>query len=231
MNDNLKYWNSLNRPPRSALKEITAGRLKGKSDINPQWRYMAMTELFGPVGIGWKYTIDSTWTTPASKDEVMVFAQVSVSVCVEGAWSQPVPGIGGSTLIASEKGGLYNNDEAYKMAITDALSVAMKMFGVAADIYMGLWDGAKYKDADAPGKTEPVKQERTEEEKKKLSQDAWARLIVEAKACGVGYEPLNPKMTSEEMKAAYLELAGRIKAKKSAHTEPAGPDVGDGENM
>ena len=40
-------------------------------------------------------------------------------------------------LIAKEKNGLHCNDEAFKMATTDALSVASKHIGVAASVYMG----------------------------------------------------------------------------------------------
>jgi len=44
------------------------------------------------------------------------------------------------------------------MAITDALSVALKMIGVAADIYAGLFDGFNYTDEKkAPQKTTPEK--------------------------------------------------------------------------
>jgi hypothetical protein len=71
------------------------------------------------------------------------------------AWSAPITGIGGAALIAKEKNGLHTNDEGYKMATTDALSVAMKQLGVAADIYMGLWDGSKYKEP-VPNKNTPV---------------------------------------------------------------------------
>ena len=49
-------------------------------------------------------------------------------------------------LLETQKGGLHHNDEAVKMAVTDALSVSLKMLGVAADIYMGRWGGSKYKD-------------------------------------------------------------------------------------
>lgn len=147
MNDNLKYWNQVNQPPRSALKEIAAGRLKGKSDINPQWRYKAMTETFGIVGIGWKFTIDKMWSEPAANNETLCFVNVSVYIKDGDKWSDAIPGNGGSTLVANEKAGFHNSDDAYKMAVTDALSTAMKMLGVAADIYMGLWDGAKYKDS------------------------------------------------------------------------------------
>jgi hypothetical protein len=160
---NLDTWDKISRPPPSALKKITGGRLNGKSDINPQWRMKAMTETFGPVGTGWKYTIDKLWTEEGSGGERMAFALVSVytrftndneNVTKDGfvvhvnnyLWSDPVPGIGGSMMIAQEKSGLYNSDEAYKMAVTDALSVALKAFGMAAEIYMGNWDGSKYKD-------------------------------------------------------------------------------------
>ena len=56
-------------------------------------------------------------------------------------------GIGGSKLVAIEKGSPVSNDEGYKMAVTDAFSTALKMLGVAADIYAGLWDGSKYKES------------------------------------------------------------------------------------
>jgi hypothetical protein len=47
-------------------------------------------------------------------------------------------------LIEKDKNGLYQNDEGYKMALTDALSVSMKAIGMAADIYAGMHNGSKY---------------------------------------------------------------------------------------
>jgi len=146
----LEIWNKLSRPPKEALKQITGGRLNGKSDINPQWRMKAMTEQFGPCGIGWKYEIVKLWREDASNGEVFAFVQVAVYVKDGEKWSEAIPGIGGSMLVAKEKSGLYNSDEGYKMATTDALSVAFKALGVAAEIYMGNWDGSKYKNDPAP---------------------------------------------------------------------------------
>lgn len=146
MNDHMTHWNALARPPVTALKEIKGGRLSGMTDVNPQWRYQAMTERFGMCGVGWKYEIDKLWTESGADGEVLGFAQVSVRVNVVGTWSDPIVGIGGNHLIAKEKAGLRNNDECWKMAVTDALSVALKMIGVAADIYAGRWDGSKFKD-------------------------------------------------------------------------------------
>jgi hypothetical protein len=144
MSENLKYWNKLSKPPLTALKKIEAGRLRGKTDINPQWRYQVMTETFGPYGIGWDYSIDKFWTEQGSGGVVMCFAVVKVRIAIGGKWSEPSFGIGGSKIVEKEKEGMHNNDEGYKMAVTDALSVALKMFGVAADIYLGNFDGVKY---------------------------------------------------------------------------------------
>ena len=144
MSENLRIWDKVSRPPVSALKTILFGRLKGKSDINPQWRLHAMTEAFGPVGLGWSYTIDKLWTEPGLDGQMFAFSLISVIYCLDGKWSNPFTGIGGSMLLEKDKNGIYHNDEAFKMATTDALGVAMKALGVAADIYLGLWDGSKY---------------------------------------------------------------------------------------
>lgn len=145
----IDIYESLARPPKDALREIEAGKLKGKTDINPQWRYKAMTEKFGLVGIGWKYEVQKLWTEVGAGNEKLAFAQVAVFVKDGDAWSEPIVGIGGSKLVQFEKGAAVSNDEGYKMAVTDAFSTALKMLGVAADIYAGRWDGTKYNDEPA----------------------------------------------------------------------------------
>ena len=143
---NMRYWDAVKQPPASALKEIKGGRLSGMTDIKPQWRYQAMTEQFGPCGIGWKFTIDKLWTEAGSDGQMVAFANVGLYVKDGEVWSDPIPGNGGSMLIVKESKGPHTSDEAYKMAITDALSTAMKLLGVAADVYMGNWDGSKFRE-------------------------------------------------------------------------------------
>lgn len=48
----LELYERLRAVPDSAKREISAGRLKGKTDINPMWRIKALTEAFGPCGFG-----------------------------------------------------------------------------------------------------------------------------------------------------------------------------------
>lgn len=146
-------WTKLATPPAEALKKIEGGRMSGKTDINPQWRYKAMTEVYGECGVGWSYAIKRVWTEPAWDGQVFAFAEVSVYTKQGDAWSDPIPGIGGSMLIQHEKNGTHSNDEAFKMAVTDALSVALKFLGVASDVYEGKIDskgangGSKYEEA------------------------------------------------------------------------------------
>ncbi len=140
--DNLQFYNKLRAVPPEAIKNIAAGRLKGMSDINPMWRIKVMTENFGMCGIGWKYTITKQWTETFG-NEVKAYCNIDMYVKVNGEWSDAIQGTGGSSEVSMERNGAYVSDECYKMALTDALSVAMKALGVGADIYFQR-DATKY---------------------------------------------------------------------------------------
>ena len=166
----IEIYKKLSQPPATALREITDGKLKGKTDINPQWRYEAMTETFGLVGLGWKYEIQKLWTEKGAGNEVLAFAQVAVFVRDPETkeWSDPIVGIGGSKLINDYQRGSQSNDEGYKMAVTDAFSTSLKMIGVAADIYAGRWDGTKYME---PGEEPAPQQNQNQKQQQKKAQE------------------------------------------------------------
>ena len=144
-NPNLSIFNKVRKVPDNALKQINAGRLKGMSDVNPVWRILAMTDTFGICGVGWKYEITKQWTETYG-NEIKGFCNINMFIKVDGEWSDAIPGTGGASFVAMERNGAYISDEVYKMALTDALSVAMKSIGVAADIYFskGADLGTKY---------------------------------------------------------------------------------------
>lgn len=196
----LQIYESLAQPPKSALREIQAGKLKGKTDINPQWRYKAMTEKFGLVGIGWKYEVQKLWTEHGASSEVLAFAQVAVFIKDGDIWSEPIVGIGGSKLVQTEKGAAVSNDEGYKMAVTDAFSTALKMLGVAADIYAGRWDGSKYRE-ELPAPVQTVK-------------DAFNGEVVQQKKqpAKLAFEPKGGETTPAEKK----EIANLLSSKNAS---------------
>ena len=131
---NLDIYNAFRQVPENAKKPIQGGRLKGKTDINPMWRIKALTEKFGPCGIGWYYKETKQWTEEYV-DEVCAFVNIELYIKVDGEWSMPIFGTGGNMLAGKEKSGVFVSDECFKMATTDALSVACKQLGIGADVY------------------------------------------------------------------------------------------------
>lgn len=129
--------------PKEAQKSIQAGRLRGMTDINPMWRIKKLTEIFGVCGIGWKYEITNQWIEQGADGEQIAFCNINLYVKDNGEWSAAIPGTGGSTFVAKEKSGYHNNDECFKMALTDAISIACKALGFGANIYWSS-DATKY---------------------------------------------------------------------------------------
>lgn len=133
--ETMRFWESWRHVSPGMLKKISGGNLNGKTDINPIWRFEALTVNFGPVGIGWTVREVERWTNECA-GEFAAFVKVHLRIKVAGEWSEPIEGTGGSKLCGKGKGeGI--NDEAWKMATTDAISVACKSLGMAADVYTG----------------------------------------------------------------------------------------------
>lgn len=147
-NNNLVVYKQLEKVPQEAQKKITGGRLNGMTDIKPMWRIEKLTEVFGPVGIGWYTdTINKELIDGANGEKIAVVdIKLHVNYRIplgldDDLWGVGIEGSGGSSFIAREKSGLYTNDECFKMAYTDALSVACKSLGMGADVY---WGDSKY---------------------------------------------------------------------------------------
>lgn len=135
--DNMEIYNSVRAVPPEAQKKITGGRLKGMTDINPMWRIQELTKQFGPCGIGWKYVIKEKRLENGANGEIAAFVDIDLFYKVGETWSDAVPGTGGASFVTKEKNGAYVSDECFKMALTDALSVAFKALGGGADVYWG----------------------------------------------------------------------------------------------
>ena len=150
--DNLRFYNIGREVPSEAKKAIGAGRLKGMTDINPMWRIKRLTEMFGPCGVGWWYEVtdkqivfDELTKQKAAFVDILLFYKDPES----GKDSHGIYGTGGSSFVAQENKGAYLSDECYKMALTDAISVAAKALGIGADVYFEK-DRTKYSQQDEP---------------------------------------------------------------------------------
>lgn len=139
MSDNLRLYEQGRSVPRNAQKQFDTGRFKG-TDINPMWRIKKLTEMFGPAGFGWYTEIVRQEHIPAGEDSMMVFVDINLYVKEGDTWSKPIFGSGGNTIKTKGKG----DDEGYKKAYTDALSIACKALGIGADIWYSADVNADY---------------------------------------------------------------------------------------
>lgn len=218
--NNLEIYELGRSVPQEAIKPISAGRLKGMSDINPMWRIKKLTEIFGPCGIGWWYDIVNERLETGKENEVRAFVDINLFYRWNDEISRAVPGTGGSSFVTVEKGGPYVSDECFKMALTDAISVAAKNLGIGADIYFDK-DRSKY---TAPAEKEPKeKWQRPVEGKVEMPEppkyvcEECGSVILPIK--GKDGEIIPPAVTAEKTKAKYGKALCLQCARNAAQTE------------
>lgn len=158
MTDNLALWDKLGRTDPAHTKSFKRGGGFSGTAIKPMWSYKRMTEEFGPCGIGWGVGEPTFQVVPGPEGEVLVFCTASIWYGPERA---TVFGVGGDKAVGKNKYGLNSDDEAFKKAFTDAITNALKLIGVGADVHMGMFDDSKYVNA--------LKQEFGEDEAKPIS--------------------------------------------------------------
>ena len=147
---------------------------------------------------------------------------INLRVKVGEEWSDAIPGTGGSMFIAKERGGLYVNDECFKMALTDAISVACKALGVAADVY---WDKdrTKYSDARDESRGQPSPPARragtgnitAKQQARMFALAGGDKDIVKTVLTSRGYER-SEQVTKAEYDALCDEIEGLRQLKESA---------------
>jgi len=131
-----------------------------------------MTEEFGPCGKGWGI-YEPSFQVVSAGETVLVYC--TVSVWYEKA-DQIVFGVGGD-MVAGKRGNFsVVDDEAFKKAYTDAVTNALKMIGVGADVHMGMFDDNKYVNTI----TEEFQEKKSSAALKR--EDAWAKALSDIEA-------------------------------------------------
>jgi len=153
-NTNLDLYNQLRIVPDEAKTTIQGGRMNGKTNINAMWRIKKLTETFGIIGFGWKTKTIKKWIEDGANGEKSAFVDIELYIKIDGEWSEAIEGSGGSSFVEKNKNGLYTSDECFKMAYTDALSVACKALGIGADVYFNADENKYNKNTGSDNKIE-----------------------------------------------------------------------------
>jgi hypothetical protein len=132
---NTALWNKVFETDPKYTKFVKVGR--GFTTIDAYYQVKRATEVFGPVGHGWGWDTDETYTDGM----VVVKIHLWYKHPDTGEASQPVVHFGCKAL--ANKSGRINED-AVKSATTDALTKALSYIGFNGDVFMGKFDDNKY---------------------------------------------------------------------------------------
>lgn len=163
MTDNLDLWKLVEKTPVAHTKAITGKSYQGTSP-KPHYLVHKATETFGPIGIGWGFTIVNERIEEGAGGEKMHIALVRVWFKWNGERGE-VEHIGGTQFSGTRSSGkAFTDEDAPKKSVTDALVKALSMIGFAGDIFMGRYDDSKYVDdlrSEAKAAAEPVQRPST----------------------------------------------------------------------
>lgn len=151
---NLTVWEHAHKTDERYTKQFKgAGGFQGTS-VNPHYLLKKATELWGPVGSNWGWSItkeEYIEGAPLGTADNIVGRQVMHVVHLQ-LWymhdgeRREVLGIGTTPFVNQNKHGAMTDFEAPKKSVTDAVGNALSKLGFAADIFMGMFDNAEYRD-------------------------------------------------------------------------------------
>lgn len=139
MSDNLKIWQAFADIDPQFTKPITGKAYKGTSP-NPQYVIMCLTNLFGPVGQGFGWEVLKEEFTPLG-EEVLHWCRIRFWHTTRDNYFDAY---GQTKALLKTRNGLMADEDAPKKSLTDAIIKAASQLGIAANIFLGRWDDAKY---------------------------------------------------------------------------------------
>ena len=155
----MKIWETLSKTNPEFTKPLPGYGGKTLTTIDPMYQIQMMTDLFGPVGLGWKYKVDYKYI------DGLVFAEVTIKYFTN-EWHEYGPVCSVQNLSKSNN---KLDDEAPKKAMTDAMTKAFSHLGMSADVFLGKFDDSKY--------VEQMKQEFSQPQPQKIPKTNGKRNI------------------------------------------------------
>ena len=180
--ENMKLWDSL----KETNTKWTKPAQNNLTSVNGQYCMMRATEAFGPCGIGWGYTITEERYDegPEINHETSSYRPITHTLKIK-FWYKlngekgEIEHFGHTPFIMKSKRGPYQDDEAPKKSLTDAIKKCLSMIGVAADIHLGQFDDINYKNEMLL--KEELEREKEAEEKEALIKKGLAETIASCK--------------------------------------------------
>lgn len=150
---NLSIWEAVQKTDPAYTKQYKgAGGFQGTA-INATYLNRRATEIFGPCGVGWGYSIledrfDAGGPLEVPEGHPPVMSQMHTIKLrfwyMQDGERREIEHYGHTPFVTKNKFGIQTDMEAPKKSLTDALKKCMSMLGFAGDIFMGLYDDVHY---------------------------------------------------------------------------------------
>lgn len=155
---NLELWESLETTDTQYTRKMTTGAKL--TSIDPMYQIKKFTDKFGQCGKGWGFTVTyseliegARMMSDAHRDgdgHPIDFGPSKVHTArielwyLDGSERCTIEGTGHTPYLTLTKNGPTTDMEYEKKSITDALTKAMSMLGMSADVRMGQFDNPDY---------------------------------------------------------------------------------------
>ncbi|AHM73499.1 hypothetical protein [Yersinia hibernica] len=167
--ENLHIWKSVQRTDPRFTKPVEGAGYVATS-INAEYMFMRATEVFGPIGEGWGYTIleeKMLAGAPMSEaiyddnkkyignrlirdaDGTLICEQnhsikIQFWYSIEGDVRGEIESYGATPYMYKTNKGIKADNEVIKKSLTDAIKKALSMLGFSADVWLGMHDNPEY---------------------------------------------------------------------------------------
>jgi len=191
---NTRIWDQVDVTDPSATKNFTGmGGFKGTA-IKPTYLMHKATEVFGPCGEGWGWTVleerydegaplqapTKEWPDAPRINAKLHTLKVEFWYLGKDGQKCTIVQFGHTPFVYLQGGKIMTDWEVSKKSLTDAIGKCMQPLGFSADIHMGLFDDAAYVDAVRDEVAlEKAENRVEEEERQKLERLDYLKSVIE----------------------------------------------------
>ena len=189
---NMQIWNRVEKTDTRYTKDAKVGGQQITS-LNGTAMIMKATEIFGPVGIGFGWTVleerfdkgAEIFVGEGDKRATLGFElnhTVKIRFWIKqdgerGEFEQ----YGCSPYLYKSKYGTTTDGEAPKKSLTDAIKKSLSMLGFSADVFLGMFDDKDYVNALADEQAiEQAEDKVAEEERQRLERLEYIASVIES---------------------------------------------------
>ncbi|WP_242201485.1 MULTISPECIES: hypothetical protein [unclassified Pseudomonas] len=183
MSTNMQIWEKVSTTDTRYTKAAEVGGQKITS-LNGTAMIMKATEIFGPVGIGFGWTVmeerfdEGSEMASGEGDKRLVLGRELNHTIKIRFWFEldgkrgEIEQYGCTRYLYKSKFGTTTDGEAPKKSLTDAIKKSLSMLGFSADVFLGMFDDAEYvnqlKDEELIEHAEDQEAERARQQQERL---------------------------------------------------------------